>query len=41
MKTIDMTADESAYDKYLNGEYTYDDYLAVCETQECIPEPQE
>lgn len=34
-----MTADELAYERYLNGEYTYDDYVDVCEIEECEPLP--
>lgn len=35
---MDKTADELAYERYLNGEYTYEDYLVVCEIEECEPE---
>lgn len=31
----DLTADELAYQRFLNGEYTYQDYLDVCEMEEC------
>jgi len=34
---MEQTADELAYERYKNGEYTYDDYLAVCEQEECEP----
>lgn len=36
----DLTADEIAYLHYLNGQYTYQDYLTVCETEECEPQPE-
>ena len=35
----DMTADELAYQRYCNGEYSYQDYLDVCEQEGCEPEP--
>jgi len=35
----DKTADEIAWEKYMNGEYSYADYLAVCETEEVTPLP--
>ena len=31
----DLTADELAYQRYLKGEYTYQEYLDVCEMEEC------
>ncbi len=34
---MEKTADELAYDRYKSGEYTYEDYLAVCEIEECEP----
>lgn len=33
---MDKTADELAYERYLSGEYTFEDYLDVCSLQECI-----
>ena len=33
------TADELAYSRYLNGEYTYQDYVDVCDVEECEPLP--
>ena len=35
----DMTADELAYERYCKGEYSYQDYLDVCEQEGCEPEP--
>lgn len=35
----DMTADEKAYVRYLSGNYTYVDYIRVCE-QEDIKQPR-
>ena len=34
------TADELAYEMYLNGEYTYEDYVCVCNIEECEPLPK-
>lgn len=34
---MDCSADELAYQRYLNGEYTYQEYLDVCEIEECEP----
>lgn len=34
---MDKTADELAYERYNNGEYSYQDYLDVCEQEECEP----
>ena len=36
----DKTADELAYERYKNGEYTYDDYLTVCDQEGCEPLPK-
>ncbi len=33
----DLTADEIAYQEYLKGEYTYEEYLSVCEIEETEP----
>ena len=33
------TADELAYEKYLRGEYSYEEYLAVCENEDLVVEP--
>ncbi len=35
----DRTADELAYEEYLQGKITYEDYCAVCDIEECEPEP--
>lgn len=35
----DKTADELAYEEYLQGKITYEDYCAVCDIEECEPEP--
>ena len=35
----DKTADELAYEEYLQGIMTYEDYCAVCDIEECEPEP--
>lgn len=32
---MNKTADELAFERYQNGEYTYEDYLTVCEIEEC------
>lgn len=37
---MDLTADEIAYKCYLSGEYTYEDYLVVCDMEECAPMPK-
>lgn len=34
------TEDEIAYEEYLVGNCSYEDYLAVCDIQECEPEPK-
>lgn len=34
---MNKTADELAYERYKNGEYTYEDYLDVCEQEDCVP----
>lgn len=34
---MDKTADELAYERYLSGEYTFEEYSDVCELQECEP----
>lgn len=36
----DKTADELAYERYKKGEYTYQDYVDVCELEECEPLPK-
>ena len=36
----DKTADEIAYDRYLNKEYTYEEYLDVCVLEGIEPMPQ-
>lgn len=36
----DLTADERAYIYYLLGDYYYDDYVDVCENEECEPLPE-
>ena len=36
----DKTADELAYERYKNGEYTYDEYVTVCDTEGCEPLPE-
>ena len=36
----DKTADELAYERYKNGEYTYDEYVTVCKQEECEPLPE-
>ena len=38
---MDKTADELALERYLNGEYTWQDYLDVCEFEEVEPEDKE
>ena len=37
---MDKTADELAYQLYLRGIYTYEDYVNVCEIEECEPKPE-
>lgn len=37
---MDKTADELAYIRYKRGEYSYEDYVAVCEQEECEPQPR-
>lgn len=37
----DMTADEVAYKRYLDGEYTYREYVEVCEEEETEPMPMQ
>lgn len=37
---LDLTADELAYKRYLVGEYTYQDYVDVCELEETTPLPE-
>lgn len=39
-KEEDLTADEIAYKKYQDGEYTYQDYVDVCTQEECEPLPE-
>lgn len=34
-----MTADELAYEYYLNGKYTYEDYCSVCDEEGTDPLP--
>ena len=41
MCQVDKTADELAYLRYLNGEYTYQDYADVCEIEGCEPLPMD
>ena len=37
---MDETADELAYKRYLAGEYTYEEYLVVCDIEETTPMPK-
>lgn len=37
---LDKTADELAYERYKRGEYTYQDYVDVCNQEECEPLPK-
>jgi len=37
---MDETADELAYKRYLAGEYTYEEYLVVCDIEETTPIPK-
>ncbi len=37
---MDLTASEMVYQRYLSGEYTYEEYLVVCELDECEPMPK-
>lgn len=34
---MDYTADELAYERYKQGEYTYEDYCDVCKNEEVEP----
>lgn len=34
---MDKTADELAYERYLRGDYSYEDYIAVCEQEDVEP----
>lgn len=34
---LQKTADELAYERYLVGEYTYEDYVDVCNIEEVEP----
>jgi len=36
---LDKSADELAYQRYLSGDYTYQEYVDVCEIEECEPMP--
>ena len=37
---LDLTEDEVAYIRYLDGSYTYEDYAQVCDQEECEPLPR-
>lgn len=37
---LDLTADELAYERYKRGEYSYEDYVFVCEQEETEPLPR-
>lgn len=37
---MNKTADEIAYERYKNGEYTYEDYCDVCLQEDCEPIPE-
>jgi hypothetical protein len=37
---MDYTTDELAYEMYLRGDYTYEDYCDICNIEECKTKPQ-
>lgn len=34
---MDKTSDELAYERYMRGEYTYEEYLDVCANEDSQP----